>query len=143
MTCPSCKEAMKFNGYRDKRVVSLVGDIRIRRGYYHCQQCGHGHFPWDEILRLSPKALTPAAEEVVTLLGVQDAFGKVAEFSLPKAAGLCLCESTVQRPPEAAGQRLAERLAAGQVLGRKTPWSWHKDLEGQTCAYVSLDATGG
>ena len=134
MSCPDCKEAMKFNGYRPKNVVSLIGDLSIERGYYHCKHCGRGYFPWDEILRLSPKALTPGAEEVVTLLGLQDAFGKVADRTLSKATGLHLSESTVQRTTEAAGQRLAERLAAGTVFGPKTVWKWHKDLEGKTCA---------
>jgi hypothetical protein len=142
MTCPECKEDMKFNGYRPKNVVSLLGDMSIKRGYYHCEHCGHGCFPWDEILRLSPKSLTPGAEEVVTLLGIQDAFGKVADRTLSKATGLHLSESTVQRTTEAAGQRLAERLLAGEVFGPRKVWKWHVDAEGKTCAYMSLDATG-
>ena len=133
---------MKFNGYRPKNVVSLIGDMCIKRGYYHCELCGHGYFPWDEILRLSPKALTPGAEEVVTLLGIQDAFGKVADRTLSKATGLHLSESTVQRTTEAAGQRLAQRLAAREVFGPKTVFPWHEDAEGKTCAYQSIDATG-
>jgi hypothetical protein len=142
MSCPDCKKDMKFNGYRPKCVVGLIGEMSIERGYYHCKHCGRGYFPWDEILRLSPKALTPGAEEVVTLLGIQDAFGKVADRILSKATGLDLSESTVQRTTEAAGQRLAERLASGTVFGPKTVWKWHKDLQGKTCAYVSIDATG-
>jgi hypothetical protein len=142
MNCPHCKEPMKFKGYRPKDVVSLLGVMTIQRGYYPCTHCHEGHFPWDEILRLSPRALTPGAEEVVTLLGIQDAFGKVADRTLSKATGLDLSESTVQRTTEAAGQRLAERLSAGAVFGPKTVWTWHKDLDGKTCAYVSLDATG-
>jgi len=142
MSCPECKEDMKFKGYRPKDVVSLLGDMSIKRGYYHCKHCSRGYFPWDKILRLSPKALTPGAEEVVTLLGIQDAFGKVADRTLSKATGLNLSESTVQRTTEAAGQRLAERLSAGEVFGPKKAWKWHVDAEGKTCAYMSLDATG-
>ena len=134
MSCPACKEPMKFKGYRPKDVVSLLGVMTLERGYYPCKHCHAGHFPWDEILRLSPKALTPGAEEVVTLLGIQDAFGKVADRTLSKATGLRLSESTVQRTTEAAGQRLAERLSAGAVFGPKTVWPWHKDLDGKTCA---------
>jgi hypothetical protein len=142
MNCPHCKEPMKFNGYRPKDVVSLLGVITIERAYYPCKHCHQGQFPWDEILRLSPKALSPGAEEVVTLLGIQDAFGKVADRTLAKTTGLNLSESTVQRTTEAAGQRLAERLAAGAVFGPTKAWTWHKDREGKTCAYLSLDATG-
>ena len=48
----------------------------------------------------------------------------------------------MERATEAAGQRVGERLAAGETFGPARDWAWHKDAEGQTCAYVSLDLTG-
>ena len=120
----------------------MVGDLKIERGYYHCGSCGQGHFPWDEVLRLSPQRLTPAAQEVTTLAGIQESFGKAAERTLPKLAGITLSESTVERTTEAAGEELGQALAAGQVFGPKQTWDWYKDRAGKTCAYVSLDATG-
>jgi hypothetical protein len=122
--------------------VSLVGDLRLWRGYYHCGCCGRGCFPWDMTLRLSPQRLTPAAQEVVALAGIQESFGKAADRTLHKLAGLHLCESTVERATEAAGARLAARLQAGQVFGPPQPYDWHRDAAGRSCAYVSVDATG-
>lgn len=142
MSCQGCSRAARFVGYRDKAVVSLVGDICVARGYYHCPHCGHGQFPWDQTLRLSPQRLTPGAQEVVCLAGIQESFGKAAERTLIKLAGLRLSESTVERTTEATGTRLGERLQAGNVFGLKETWEWNKDAMGQTCAYVSLDATG-
>jgi hypothetical protein len=142
MSCAQCREAARFKEYRLKQVVSLLGEIHILRGYYHCQHCGHGHFPWDGILRLSERALTPGAEEVVALGGSLEAFGKVAEWTLRKLSGLRLSESTVQRTTEDAGQRLGKQLEEGKVFGPKTVWNWHADADGHTCAYLSLDATG-
>jgi len=142
VSCPHCQEAARFVGYRDKRLVSLVGDIRLSRAYYHCGSCGAGHVPWDETLRLSPQSLTPAAQEVTALAGTQESFGKAAERTLRKLAGLRVCESTVERSTEAAGERLGERLQAGAVFGEKRTWAWHRDAAGRACAYVSLDLTG-
>ena len=93
-------------------------------------------------MRLSPRRLTPAAEEVTALAGVQESFGKAADRTLPKLSGLRLSESTVERTTEEAGARLGARLAAGAVFGLKTAWEWNRDAAGRTCAYVSLDATG-
>jgi hypothetical protein len=73
---------------------------------------------------------------------VQESFGKAAERTLRKLAGLQLCESTVERMTEAAGVRLAAQRAAGAVFGPQTTWAWHPDAAGRSCAYVSLDATG-
>jgi len=123
-------------------VVSLLGNIRVARGYYHCSHCGGGQFPWDQTLRLSPQRLTPGAQEVVCLAGIQESFGKAAERTLVKLAGLRLSESTVERTTETAGTRLGKRLQAGAVLGPKQAWEWNQDATGQSCAYVSLDATG-
>lgn len=142
MTCRHCRESAKFKEHRSKCVVSLLGDVRIPRSYYHCSHCGTGQFPWDAVLRLTGRSLTPGAEEVVTLAGIQDAFDAVANRMLRKLTGLCLSGSTVQRTTESAGRRLGTRLQAGEVFGPAQPWAWHRDAVGKTCAYVSVDATG-
>lgn len=142
MSCPYCKESARFVGYRSKKVVSLVGVLRIERTYYHCSSCAQGHFPWDDVLRLSAQRLTPAAQEVTALAGIQESFGKAAERTLRKLAGIELSESTVERTTEAAGEQLGQALANGEVFGPKQTWDWHQDRTGKTCAYVSLDATG-
>ncbi len=142
MTCADCGASARFVEYRSKNFVSLLGELRLGRGYYHCSQCGHGQFPWDQTLRLSPQRLTPAAQEVVCLAGILESFGKAAERTLLKLAGLRLSESTVERATETTGARLGERLQAGETFGPQQNWEWHKDAAGQSCAYVSLDATG-
>ncbi len=119
-----------------------MGGVRLSRAYYHCAACGRGSFPWDGALRLSPLRLTPAAEEVTALAGVQESFGKAADRTLRKLAGLRLSESTVERTTEAAGTRLGEWLRAGAVFGPPATWAWNTDASGRSCAYVSLDATG-
>jgi hypothetical protein len=129
-------------GYRSKQFVSLVGEIRFERGYYHCPHCHRGQIPWDETLRVSPQCLTLAAQEVTALLGIQESFGNVAKRSLLKLSGLRLSESTVQRATEAAGEKLGDLLHQGAVFGDRQVWDWNRDLAGKTCGYVSLDATG-
>jgi hypothetical protein len=122
--------------------MGLLGPLRLRRAYYHCPACHAGSAPADAELRLSAEALTPAAREVVCLAGALTSFAEAAAVTLPKLAGLRLAESTVERATEAAGRDIGVRLAAGQTFGSARAWDWHKDAEGKTCAYVSLDATG-
>jgi hypothetical protein len=142
MTCPCCKEAARFVKYRPKTFISLLGEICFERGYYHCKHCHQGHFPWDKTLRLSEHCLTLAAQEVVALSGGKESYGKVAERTLEKLAGLRLSESTVERTTEAAGERIGKLLQAGVVFGEPCMWKWHHDHTGKTCGYVSVDATG-
>jgi hypothetical protein len=142
MTCPHCHESARFVDYRPKTVQSLVGFFPLDRAYYHCQSCGTGAVPWDRTLGLSRQALTPGARELICVAGAVDSFGEAADVVLKKLAGLRVSESTVERTSEAVGHDIGRRLAAGETFGASTLWPWHKDAEGKTCAYVSLDLTG-
>jgi hypothetical protein len=142
MICPHCHQSARFVDYRPKTVQSLVGGFPLDRAYYHCRACGAGTVPWDETLGLSRQTLTPGAKELVCLAGAVDSFGEAAGVVLKKLAALHVSESTVERTSEAVGHDIDRRGAAGETFGAETPWPWHKDAEGKTCAYVSLDLTG-
>lgn len=123
--------------------MSLLGPVGCARAYYYCGRCGHGVVPWDQTVGLTPRSFTPATERLVCLAGtLSDGFAEAAEKVLPEMAALQVAETTVQRTAEAAGQRLAEHYRGGGTLGFPHPWSWHRDAQGHTCAYVSLDLTG-
>ena len=120
-----------------------MGPVRLEgRAYYRCPACRTGHTPIDPILGLAASTLTPAAEQLVTLAGTVDSFADAAEKLLPRMAGLRLAESTVERTTEAAGERLDQFWAAGDTLRASAAWSWNRDAQGRTVAYVSIDATG-
>jgi hypothetical protein len=140
--CAHCGGDAKFVAHRGKGFLSLLGEFELVRSYYHCRQCGQGQFPWERMLRLTHQRLTPAAEEVISLLGVQNSFAEVAERTLRKACGLRVSESTVERTTEAAGERLIEQQQQRVTFGPDEPWEWECDARGRTCACVSLDATG-
>lgn len=116
--------------------------MRLQRHYYHCRGCQRGRCPFDQLLGLTDTDLTPAADEVACLAGVQSSFAEAASRTLARLAGLRLSESTVERATEAAGQRVAQTLQAGGVFGDTQDWQWHRDAEGKTVAYVAADATG-
>jgi len=123
--------------------VSLFGPVRVPSPYYHCKDgCGWAERSFDSLVGLGCRVLTPAAEELSSLAGVLGSFADGAERVLRKMSGLRVSESTVQRTTEAAGQRVAEQLEAGQSLGPKQPWKWQRDAQQRRCAYVSADATG-
>lgn len=92
---------------------------------------------------LTPKRLTPAAEQVVSLAGgLSDSFEEAATKVLPEMAGLHLVETSVQRTSEATGARIGEHFEKGRTFGFPQHWSWYRDAHGRKCAYVSVDATG-
>jgi len=142
MTCPYCQEDARCKGFRSRAVLSLLGNLRLSRHYYHCKHCHKGSCPQDQRLGLRQHDLTPAADEVVSLAGVQASFAEAAEKTLTRLAGLRLSESSVERVTEAAGRRVGEALAQGKTFGKHKDWDWHKDAQGRTVAYLSADSTG-
>jgi hypothetical protein len=141
--CPRCQQAAPFQGYRPKTPLSLLGPVACERAYYYCGRCGHGLFPWDQAVGLTPRSFTPATERLVCLAGtLSDGFEEAAQKVLPEMAGLKVAETTVQRTAEAAGQRVADHLRAGGTFAFPKAWDWRRDAHGRRCAYVSIDLTG-
>src|SRR5207253_6840000 len=105
VVCPECDQSAKFQGHREKAVVSLMGSLVCERAYYYCGRCGRGVIPWDRTVGLTTRQFTPATERLVTLAGsLSDSFQEAAEKVLPEMAGLRIAETTVQRTTEGVGQ---------------------------------------
>ena len=86
--------------------------------------------------------MTSGAREAVGIAGAVDSFGEAAAVILKKLSGLRVSESTAERTCEATGRDIGRRLVAGETFGTSQVWPWHRDAEGKTCAYDSLDLTG-
>ena len=43
--CPECHQPMRYKGDKGKRVGGLIGEVAMRRAYYHCPDCQAGLFP--------------------------------------------------------------------------------------------------
>lgn len=117
-----------------------MGTVVFERAYYYCPHCYQGHFPTEPEFGFV-RQQSPAAQEVVTLMGLLEPFDEGAQRVLPKICGLSLSGATVRRVTEAVGQDVAERRAAGETFGPDRVWDWNRDAQGRTVGYVSLDAT--
>lgn len=86
--------------------------------------------------------MTSGAAELVSLAAARESFAKAAEVALPRMSGLKVAESTVERTAEAIGAEVGRAIESKAPFDEARPWDWHKDAEGMTCAYVSIDLTG-
>jgi hypothetical protein len=128
--------------WRSKRVVSSLGELHLVFPYYHCCHCSTSDRGWQDALRLGNRQLTCAGEELVALAGLLSSFGEAADTTLRKLSGMRLSESTVRRTTEDAGERLRNMLDRQITFTAPPCWDWNRDTAGQSCAYVSVDATG-
>jgi hypothetical protein len=92
-------------------VQTVVGWITLRRAYYHCPRCGHGHCPLDAVLGLARDSLSPGLRRLTGRFGALLPFAEAAR-SLAAAARVQLSASTVRTVTEAAGARREGEVAA-------------------------------
>lgn len=43
--CAGCGVEMRYKDMKNKTVLSWVGELKLERGYYYCDQCRTGLFP--------------------------------------------------------------------------------------------------
>ncbi len=78
LACPACGGSMKANGRAPRRLVTLAGEVELRRRRYRCTGCGSELVPLDVALGLEPR--------VQHTLGVQErGLWLVSEMSYQKA----------------------------------------------------------
>lgn len=43
--CPQCEQEMHYKGMKQKEITSMIGEVKLTRGYYYCDHCQSGLFP--------------------------------------------------------------------------------------------------
>ncbi|WP_051998861.1 ISKra4 family transposase [Gordonia rhizosphera] len=134
----------RFVGYRDKTITTVLGAVEVRRGYYHCADCGHGVVPRDDELGVSGVSLSPGLRKITAVAAAAAPFA-AASVLLAELAGIRLGTKRIERSAETDGAAAADRQAvesaaicrrAVQVLAPSTERPAPDKL------YIAIDGTG-
>jgi hypothetical protein len=115
-----------FTGYRRKVIDTVVGEVRLRRAWYHCAGCkqgrkhGRGLAPRDAELDVAGRSMSPGLAAMAATAGAAVPFGRAARL-LEGLAGIRLTVKRVERAAEAAGRAAAaaHRARARLIARRK------------------------
>ena len=91
-----------FVGYRSKVIDTVLGQVALRRAYYHCPQCRRGVIPRDEQLDVAGVSLSPGLRAMTARAGAAVPFTRAASL-LADLAGITLTAKRVERSAEATG----------------------------------------
>jgi hypothetical protein len=141
VTCPHCEHAAKFHSYQQRRVLTVHGEVKVRRAYYYCGRCKQSFIPYDDVLGLVDE-ISPGLMPLVCLAGTLLPFADAAEDVLKRFAGVRVSASTVLRCTEGEGERLRAQQKEGRMVEptqAEPKWTAPRK-EGQPVAYVGLDA---
>jgi hypothetical protein len=116
--------------------------VSVQRAYYHCQNCGQGHCPFDQANRLQGDHLSRGLRPLVCLAGTLASFRDSSDDLLRRFCGLSVSASVVRLAAEEAGQRLRDQQRQGAVVVPKKPEKWDFTIADHThtAAFVGLDA---
>jgi hypothetical protein len=141
VTCPYCSYAAKFHSYQQRRLLTVHGEVTVRRAYYYCGRCRQSSLPYDEALGLTD-AISPGLMPLVCLAGTLLPFADAAQDVLKRFSGVRTSASTVLRCTEASGERLRAQQKEGRMVkptAAAPAWPAPRE-EGQPKAYIGLDA---
>lgn len=130
-----------FVAYRAKTIDTVLGPVALRRAWYHCPTCRHGHAPRDEQLGVAGTSATPGLRKMIDLAGATVPFAPAGRL-LSDLAGLAVNAKRVQRTAETDGQGAAALIEARAAAIRARtliplPPSPLPDI-----LYTAIDGTG-
>lgn len=135
----NCGASQRFEGYRPRRLITVLGPVEYRRAYYRCSACRSSHYAGEAALGLGDSSFTLPAQEMVALVCSELPFA-VARQLLKRLSGLNVSSSHEQKLSQAHGKRLERMLE----LERRALFAGELSLVPQSRPdrlYVTLDGT--
>lgn len=128
----------EFIEYRDKRLLTALSSVEVKRAYYHCEQCQQGVIPKDHNLDIVDTSFSPGVRRMMGQVGGKEPFEE-GRRDLEDLAGVLVKTKAVERVSQAIGKQIetvfqAERDLAlsGKVVR----------LKAVPKLYVAIDGTG-
>ena len=127
-----------FVDYREKKLLTVVGEVTVRRAYYHDKECHSGFCPKDDALDIVATGYSPGVRRLMSKVGAMRPFG-LAHQDLYDLADIRVTAKEVERQSHIVGDQI-EQFHSGQAeaaLSDKVI-----PIRAVPRMYVSMDGTG-
>jgi hypothetical protein len=137
MACSEGHEC-EFVDYRSKQLLTVLGEVAVRRAYYYCASCQSGMIPKDLELDIEGSSFSPGVRRMMGHVGAKEAFVE-GRKDLERLAGIKVKTKAVERVAEAIGVKIEEssRLERAQAIADTVV-----ALKAVPKLYISYDGTG-
>ena len=134
-----CGGRAKYLELRPKRILTVVGDVQVYRGYYLCSDCHRGQAPLDRELDIEGVEVSPGVRRMAAVVGNQSAF-EAGRNQLKLLGDLDVTAKAVERYSEGIGADIGRRENDYQrkALGPEPPPLVTEEIG---TMYVEMDAT--
>jgi len=128
----------KFEGYREKKLLTVLGEVTLKRAYYHDKACHVGFSPKDESLDIVGTGYSPGVRRLMSKVGAMRPFG-LGHQDLHELAGIRVTAKEVERQSQVVGSQVesfqcmqAEASLSDNVI----------PIRSVPRMYISMDGTG-
>jgi hypothetical protein len=131
----------RFKGWREKQLVTVVGTIRLKRGYYYCGKCGEGVISEDIGLDIEGTSFSPGVRRMMGLVGAKEAFEE-GRRDLEELSGVKVSTKALERASEAVGMDIESISKLECEMAMTDKLEWLKPQEKIKRMYIAIDGTG-
>ncbi len=135
-------DKFKFVEYRDKTLLTVLGDVKLTRAYYYDKGCKEGFCPRDKELNIQETSFSPGVKRMMGRVGAYWPFGQGSE-DIKALAGIDINVKEIERISEQLGREAEEfcreeaEMAAESILSDKV-----LPIKSIHRMYVCIDGTG-
>jgi hypothetical protein len=102
----------EFVGYRRKAVLTVVGPVSVRRGYYFDKECGSGYCPKDRDLDIEGTSYSSGVRRMMSKVGAYRSLA-LGQEDLEELTEIRVSAKEVERVSEGVGAQMEAFYAAG------------------------------
>ena len=135
-----CEEGHKYEfiDYRDKKLLTVLGPVAVKRAYYYDQEHGIGYCPKDRILDIEGTSYSSGVRRMISKVGCYRSFG-LGHKDLNELAGIRVSAKEVERISQMVGGQVETfhaTEAKASLSGKIVP------INPIPRMYVCMDGTG-
>ena len=86
----------EFIEYRDKQLLTALSPVKVKRAYYHCEECNRGVIPKDHNLDIVDTSFSPGVRRMMGQVGGKEPFEE-GRRDLENLAGVWVKTKAVER----------------------------------------------
>ena len=128
----------EFVEYRDKNVLTVLGEVKVTRAYYYDRQCKNGICPKDNDLDIEGTSFSPGVRRIKARVGAYRAFG-LGHEDIKELAGIDVTAKEIERACNKIGRQAEEFFdkQATEALSEKVI-----PIQAAPKLYICMDGTG-
>ena len=127
-----------FVDYRKKKVLTVLGEVTVKRAYYHDKECHSGFCPKDDDLDIAGTGYSPGVRRLMSKVGAMRPFA-LGHQDLHELAGISVSAKEVERQSHVVGDQIEQYHGAQAELAMSEKVV---PIKAVPRIYVSMDGTG-